>query len=60
MSTEILGYDCDGNALYEFVIIRTIWYSDIDFEKETNIDPRRYCIVKASDGKPYLVSIYDS
>lgn len=59
MSTEILGYDCDGNELYEFNIIRAIWYSDIDFKKETNIDPRQYCIVKASDGNPYLISIYD-
>ena len=31
--TEILGYDCDGRELYEFDIIRAIWYSDIDFEE---------------------------
>ncbi len=59
MSPEILGYDCDGNELYEFDIIRAIWYSDIDFEKETNFDPRQYCIVKASNGNPYLISVYD-
>lgn len=56
---EILGYDCDGWELYEFDIIRTIWYSDIDFEKDTNIDPRHYCIVKTSVGTPYLISVYD-
>lgn len=56
---EILGYDCDGRELYEFDIIRTIWYSDIDFEKETNTDPRHYCIVKTSAGTPYLISVYD-
>lgn len=59
MSTEILGYDCDGNELYEFNIIRAIWYSDIDFKKQTNIDPRQYCVVKALDGKVYLISVYD-
>lgn len=57
--TEILGYDCDGRELYEFDIIRAIWYSDIDFEKETNIDPRHYCVVKTSVGIPYLISVYD-
>lgn len=57
--TEILGYDCDGQQLYEFDIIRAIWYSVIDFEKETNIDPRHYCIVKTSAGTPYLISVYD-
>lgn len=59
MSAEILGYDCDGRELYEFYIVRAIWYSNIDFKQEINIDPRQYCIVKSSDGKPYLISVYD-
>ncbi len=59
MSLEILGYDCDGKELHEFDIIRAIWYSDINFEKENNIDPREYCIVKALDGNPYLISVHD-
>lgn len=59
MSIEVLGYDCDGNELYEFNIIRAIWYSDIDFKKQTNIDPRQYCVVKALNGKVYLISVYD-
>ena len=56
---EILGYDCDGRELYEFDIIRAIWYSDTDFREETHVDPRQYCIVKTSLGIPYLISVYD-
>lgn len=59
MNDEVLGYDCDGFSLFEFNIVRAIFYSDIDFEKETDIDPRQYCVVKASDNNAYLVSVYD-
>lgn len=59
MEGEILGYDCDGNELYQFDIVRAIFYSDIDFELEKNIDPRNYCVLKATNGTPYLISVYD-
>lgn len=59
MITEILGYDCNRRELYEFYIVRAIWYSDIDLKKETNIDPRQYWVIKALDGSAYLISVYD-
>lgn len=59
MNNDILGYDCDGRELYEFDVIRAIWYSDIDFSKHLDVDPRLYCVIKAEDNKPYLVSVYD-
>jgi len=58
-NSQILGYDCDGTALFEFDIVRTLWYLEIDFEIETTIDPRLYCVVQASNGKSYLISVYD-
>lgn len=59
INSAILGYDCDGTALFEFDIVRAIWYSEIDFNIETTIDPRQYCVVKASNGRSYLISVYD-
>lgn len=56
---RVLGYDCDGNELYQFDIVRAIFYSDIDFSKTTNVDPRQYCVVVGEDGKAYLFSVLD-
>lgn len=60
MNDEILGYDCDGVGLHEFDIVTAMWSEDIDFDNETEIDPRKYCVVKAFDNKSYLISVYDS
>ncbi len=60
MNNEVLGYDCDGNELFEFDVIRAIWYSDIDFNVTLDVDPRHYCVVQAFNGKTYLISVYDS
>ena len=27
-----LGYDCDGNEIYEYRILRAIWSNDIDIK----------------------------
>lgn len=59
MNKSILGYDCDGTELYELDIVRAVWYTEIDFDIETDVDPRQYCVVKASNNKPYLISVYD-
>ena len=28
----ILGYDCDGNEIYEYRVLRAIWSNDIDIK----------------------------
>ena len=54
-----LGYDCDGNAIYEYRILRAIWSNDIDIEELVDADPRQYCAVVGEDGKSYAISVYD-
>ena len=56
---RVLGYDCDGNELEEFDIIRPIWFSETDFDKATDVNPRQYCVVVGEDGKTYLMSVLD-
>jgi len=57
---EILGYDCDGNIIKEFRILRFPFSADIEsWDEEINIDPRFYCLVKSSDGEVLAVSVYD-
>ena len=57
---EILGYDCDGNEIYEFRILRFLDSANIEnWYEEPNIDPRFYCLVKSLNGKIYAISVYD-
>ena len=58
MDEWILGYDCDGNEIEEFRVLRSIWSNDIDID-ELDTDPRQYCAVVADDGKAYAISVYD-
>lgn len=51
--------DCDGYEIHEYQIIRAPFYNDIDFDKETNIDSRQYCVVQSENGHFYLISVYD-
>lgn len=57
--SNILGYDCDGNEIYEYRILRAIWTNDIDIKELDGADPRLYCAVIADDGKAYAISVYD-
>lgn len=60
INDEILGYDCDGNEINEFRVLRFPFSADIEnWDEEPNIDPRFYCLVKASCGDVFAVSIYD-
>ena len=54
-----IGYDCDGNELFEYMVVRAPFYSDIDFDKETGVDPRLYCVLQGSDLNYYLISVFD-
>lgn len=56
---EILGYDCDGNEIYEYMILGGIWTNDIDISELEDTDPRQYCAVVAEDGKAYAISVFD-
>ena len=56
---NVLGYDCDGNEIYEYMILRAIWSNDIDIEELDGADPRQYCAVIAEDGNAYAISVYD-
>ena len=55
----ILGYDCDGNEIYEYRVLRAIWSNDIDIKKLEDADPRQYCAITADDGNVYAISVYD-
>lgn len=56
----VLGYDCDGNEINEFRILRFPFSADIEnFDDEPNIDPRFYCLVRNSDDQILAVSVYD-
>ena len=56
---DCLGYDCDGNEIYEYRILRAIWSNDIDIEELEDADPRQYCAITGNDGNAYLISVYD-
>lgn len=57
---EILGYDCDGNEIYEFRILRFPFSADVEnWDEEPNVDPRFYCLVKSEKGEVFAVSVYD-
>lgn len=60
MDSLVLGYDCDGRELFEFDVVRAIWYSDIDFNVISDVDPRHYCVVQCLNGNVYLISVYDN
>ncbi len=54
-----LGYDCDGNEIEEFRILRAVWANDVDINELEFSDPRQYCAVVAANGKAYAISVYD-
>lgn len=59
-NTEILGYDCDGNPIHEFRILRFPFSSYIEnWDDEPNINPRLYCLVKSSETEVLAISVYD-
>lgn len=56
----VLGYDCDGNEIGEFRILRFPFSADIEnWDEEPNVDPRFYCLVRSSSGETLAVSVYD-
>ena len=57
--SKVLGYDCDGNEIYEYRVLRAIWSNDIDIKELLDADPRQYCAVVAEDGIAYAISVYD-
>ena len=56
---HILGYDCDGQEIFEYRILRAIWSNDIDINDLEGADPRQYCALVAADGNAYAISVYD-
>lgn len=57
---KTLGYDCDGNEINEFRILRFPFSADIEnWDEEPNIDPRFYCLVTNSNGRTLAISVYD-
>lgn len=57
---DILGLDIDGNPVEEFMILRAPFSDCIeDWSTVPDIDPRLYTLVRASNGKTYLISVYD-
>ena len=57
--SNVLGYDCDGNEIYEYRVLRAIWSNDIDIKELEDADPRLYCAWVANDGNAYAISVYD-
>ena len=57
--SNVLGYDCDGNEIYEYRVLRAIWSNDIDIKELEDADPRLYCALVANDGNAYAISVYD-
>ncbi len=55
----ILGYDCDGNEIYEYRVLRAIWSNDIDIKDLDDADPRQYCAIIGDDDIAYAISVYD-
>ena len=56
---DCLGYDCDGNEIYEYRILHAVWSNDIPIEELNGADPRFYCAIVGEDGKAYAISVYD-
>lgn len=57
---EVLGYDCDGEEVKEYRILRFPFSAYIEnWEEQPVVDPRFYCPVRVNDGKVYLISVYD-
>ena len=57
---EVLGYDCDGEEIFEFMVLRAHFSALIDnWDEQPNVDPRFYCLVRSSKGKVFAVSVYD-
>lgn len=56
---NILGYDCDGNEIYEYRILRAIWSNDVDINELKDADPRQYCAIVGDDKQAYAISVYD-
>lgn len=57
---RVIGYDCDGEEIEEFRILRFPFSSEIeDWNEEPNIDPRFYCAVVGFDNSAHLISVYD-
>jgi len=57
--SNVLGYDCDGNEIYEYRVLRAIWSNDIDIKDLEDADPRQYCAIVGDDGFAYAISVYD-
>lgn len=57
---DVLGYDCDGEEIEEYRILRFPFSVEIEnWEEEPNVEPRFYCPIRTNDGKCYLISVYD-
>lgn len=57
--SNVLGYDCDGNEIYEYRILRAIGSNDMDINDLEGADPRQYCAIIGDDGIAYAISVYD-
>ena len=59
-SSKILAYDCDGEEVEEFRILRYPFSAEVEnWEEEPNVEPRFYCAITGENGKNYLISVYD-
>ena len=57
---EVLGYDCDGEEIEEFRVLRFPFSDTVDnWEEVLNVDPRFYCAIKSKNDQAYLISVYD-
>ena len=57
---EVLGYDCDGEEVEEYRILRFPFSDTVDnWEEELNVEPRFYCTIKSNNNQAYLISVYD-
>jgi len=57
---EVLGYDCDGEEVEEFRVLRFPFSDMVDnWEEVPNVDPRFYCAIRAKNNQAYLISVYD-
>lgn len=57
---EVLGYDCDGEEVEEYRVLRFPFSDTVDnWEEVPNVDPRFYCAIRAKNNQVYLISVYD-
>lgn len=57
---KILGYDCDGEEILEYRILRFPFSTTIDdWEEVPNVDPRFYCAIESSNSEYWAISVYD-